>query len=266
MNFKLKLMLQHTSENRINNASQPYVTLEMEKMAIFNTNSQWQEITDLGKMHVINEATGEALAFKRMIISGLSLLVFDSAQIPFSTNSAIDQPCRMLSNVRVVGGFAAKRGPDWKLLSYKGELEVQELKVLFGRRELFMVRQFFAGLIKALQKSKEDKKKAQLLVKEQLSWHEEHEEEQDDEETALEGEEGDFDSILGAHKAAWTAEDDTWNSYIDNSLCLYIKQAEMSAHQDEESDSPGFVILLSLFQVTLLVNTIPQECASIAPR
>jgi hypothetical protein len=80
-------------------------------------------------MHVVNMGSGEALAFKRLIISGLSLHVFDSAQIPFTTNSDTHQPCRMLSNVRVVGGFAVKRDSDWKLASYKVELEVQELKV-----------------------------------------------------------------------------------------------------------------------------------------
>jgi hypothetical protein len=32
-----------------------------------------QEVTDLGKVHVINEAAGEALAFKRLVIRSPTL-------------------------------------------------------------------------------------------------------------------------------------------------------------------------------------------------
>jgi hypothetical protein len=35
---------------------------------------QAQEVTDLGKVHVINEASGEALAFKRLVIRSVQSL------------------------------------------------------------------------------------------------------------------------------------------------------------------------------------------------
>ncbi len=233
------ITLLHSSKHIIHGAPNPFMCVSIGRICVHSTNSQWQEITDLTKVLVVNPTTDEALSFKRVDISEFSVLIFDSAQVPFSSSSeSSHEPCKVLWKVDILVKLSIKRRcTDFMVLAFRVDVNLYKpITISMSRRELFMTRHFVNALRGAVARGAAGHQRTQSAKLD---------DDPDDPDGAEEtGEADGLDSILKEQHNAWTDSEARWCKDVDDSVNIALKQLDLSAFRDEDSDSPGFLVSL----------------------
>jgi hypothetical protein len=220
------------------------MSINIGRIYVHSTNSQWQEITDLTKVLVVNPTSDEALSFKRVDISEFSVLIFDSAQVPFSSSSEPShEPCKVLWKVDILIKLSIKRRcTDFIVLAFRVDINLYKpITISMSRRELFMSRHFVNALRGAVARSAAGHQRQQSAKVD---------DDADEADAAEEtGEADGLDSILKEQHNAWTDSEARWCKDIDDSVNITLKQLDLAAFRDEDSDSPGFLVSLGGLQL-----------------
>ena len=238
-NISFTVTILHSSSHIIHGAPNPFISVNIGRINIHSTNSKWQEVTDLTKVLVLNAATDEALSFKRVDITGFSISIFDSAQVPFSTKSESPlTPCKLLDNVAILVGLAIKRrSTDFMVLAFRFDIDLQAIKVSMSRRELFMTRHFVSALLAAVARGGSGHQRTPSA-----KLDEDAEASADTDATEENGDADGLDTLLHEQRDTWTDSEATWCSHVDDSVNIALKQLDLEAFRDEDEDSPGFLI------------------------
>ena len=248
-NISFTITLLHSSSHVTHGAPNPFISISIGRINIHSTNSKWQEVTDLTKVLVLNAATDEALSFKRVDITGFTVSIFDSAQVPFSASSESSHtPCKLLDEVAILVGLAIKRRcTDFMVLAFRFDLDLKAIKVSMSRRELFMTRHFVSALLAAVSRgSAGHQRNPSARLDEEAEAAVAPEAADADESGEVDG----LDSLLHEQqREAWTDSEATWCSHVDDSINVALKQLDLEASRDEDGDSPGFLVSIAGVQL-----------------
>eukprot|EP00960_Hanusia_phi_P017020 500509-Hanusia_phi.AAC.5 len=216
-----------------------FLQFEMGSVRVTSTNSQWQEVNDINKVYVINGVTNEALSFKKIEITGCGIRFWH----PLSKRTQGGGEARKLfEGMSIHCKFSTKRRcQDWKMQSFKVELEIPQVSSSLSRTEVMMLKAIAAAL-QTVKKSKTDDLHAQTFSSNSLSDMAEEAAEEEAEEEAVESQESmDADSLdsLLESQARWSDSDAKWCPYIDNSIELLVREVQVSVHKEEEAEGGG---------------------------
>jgi len=165
--FKVVLLAEHRGVGSMAESARehPYLQLEIMQIRVHSANSQWQEVSDLSKVYVINPAVGEAMSFKKIEISGCSLSVYHpAAHLSQSTRGpssrgfgAGEQPALLWDSVTLQAKISTKRRcTNWEVLSFKIDIEMPHLACSLTRLDVFMIKMVMSALKQALAVTKEE--------------------------------------------------------------------------------------------------------------
>ena len=268
--FKLLLLPEH--------GAMPFVQLDVEAVRMHSANSQWQEISDLSKVYVLNPAVGEAMSFKKLEVSGCSLRVYHPAA-NLSQSSRGAGGTRELAAAVLLDSetFQARlstkrRCTDWEILAFKISLDFPHLACSLSRNEVFMIKRLVRALARVLRPTPDARNDGGGEVRASAAGGRSDEvADEDDEAVDVADKDGDeeetegLDTILKQSAEAVMEEgldlerlsgEDGWCSHVDNRIDVHIKSLQVRAvpeetgAEDGRADS-GVLLLVTGFHVSV---------------
>ena len=266
--FKLLLLPEH--------GAMPFVQLDVEAVRMHSANSQWQEISDLSKVYVLNPAVGEAMSFKKLEVSGCSLRVYHpAANLSQSSRGAGGTrelaAAVLLDSENFQARLSTKRRcTDWGILAFKIDLDFPSLACSLSRNQVFMIKRLVRALARILRRTPDARSDSGGEVRASAAGGRSDEvADEDDDAGDVADKDGDeeeadgLDTILKQSAEVVMEEglerlsgEDGWCSHVDNRIDVHIKSLQVRAvpeetgAEDGRADS-GVLLLVTGFHVSV---------------